>query len=161
MFNIRGRRFLVRIPTEDGTYVGMNNAETGEQYLEKADTESTEDDSELELAPELKEFKYVAGLNRARRPKLTLIVPSLRYLPFPAESWPDCSQWLENWTAGIGNTVDIYTLINGRETTLSFTSLGQRQVVQRMLQSEMRRRREAGEKQCFTVEALKNRFLDI
>lgn len=143
-------------PTDDGDYTVKTDTD-GQPILEKLDKEKKEEDLE-EL--EEKDIKYVLGRNKnTGKPKMTLIVPSLRYLPLPAESWPNISNFFQNFLSSSDNTVNIYTMIDGRETTLSFTSPAQRQVVLRLMQSEMERRKANGEKDCLTVEALLYRYL--
>ena len=150
------------VRTEDGDYVIKTDAE-GKDYLEKVEREKEEekeDDSALEVKFEDRVYKYVCGRNKVTgQSKLTLIVPSLRYLPYPPQAWPSGTHVLDHWLQDTeGGTVDVYTLLGGLETTLSFTSPAQRQVVHNVLAAEMKRRRDAGEKRCLTVKALLNRF---
>ena len=140
-------------PMDDGDYTVKTDTD-GQPILEKLDKEKKEEDLE-ELEEKEKEIKYVLGRNmNTGKPKITLIVPSIRYLPLPAESWPNISDFLQNWLSSSDNTVNVYTMIDGRETMLSFTSPAQRQVVLRLMQSKMERRKANGEKDCLTVQAL-------
>lgn len=147
------------IDTDQGKYFIKTDAD-GKTLLEKLDKEELEEDSKLELELEEREYKYTITMDEeTRKLKVTLFVPSLRYLPLPAESWPKCSHWLHHLVEDFGSTVNIYTIMDGKETTLSFTTAPQRDVVLRLMQSEMRRRRANGEKYCLTVRAVRNRFL--
>ena len=141
--------FTLRL-NEDGEYAMMIDAATrGQSILEKLEDNS----SDLE---EKKEIKYVMG---TRPKKFTIISPAIRHLPYPASAWPTITKYLDDEFAADGTKVYVYTLLRGRETTLSFTSKAQREVVHRIMQSEMARRKANGEKKCLSVKALLNRFL--
>lgn len=110
---------------------------------------------------EEREIKYVVGKNSLGKPKLTILAPKLKYLPMPQSSWPTFTHFMEHWLeeGGLGSTVDVFSIIDGREETHPFTTAEDRSQFVRLLEREADRKMAQGELYNFTVSALQSRFM--
>lgn len=112
---------------------------------------------EINMNPnEGKEIKWVGTMTPDGKPRVTLMLNSLAYVPFPPHSWPEVSHFLYHWVVDRRGVVDAYVFLDNRFALMAFQTWSDRMALYSLLKAQ----KERGEERILPVSAFIKHFCD-